>query len=154
MEPADLHRGLGLQNAPLEFDAKLNAILYVNSNCNALSGRHLVMRQLSALLAARNSSLAIHSYGSCDPTMDAAALAAFNSDSKSRIRKKLDYFRRAKFCVVRQAVLLVVAHCMQRLSHLAVSVCGVQQGECMLAACTSGRASRCLKAYPASMHTA
>lgn len=78
--------------------------MYINSNCNTHNGRQRVMRQMQKLLKARNSSLAVHSYGSCDPNMDAAAMAAFNSNSSSagRVRTKLDYFRRAKYCVVRQ----------------------------------------------------
>lgn len=44
----------------------------------------------------------VHSYGKCDPNVDAAALADFQSASGAvgRSQKKLDTLAKYKFCVV------------------------------------------------------
>jgi hypothetical protein len=93
---------------PLPYSNKQNAIIYINSNCGAQSGRHAVLTQLDQLLRSSNSSIRIHSYGGCsthdshaDHGPDAASLAEFRrASSKDRSPTKLKYFGKYKFCVV------------------------------------------------------
>lgn len=64
-----------------------------------MNGRARVMMQLQQLLRESNSSLQLHSYGTCNPNMDPAALDAFRKDT--RPDAKVQLFRQYKFCVVR-----------------------------------------------------
>jgi hypothetical protein len=45
------------------FEEKEHAIVYINSNCGAVSGRSQIMKQLILL---NNSKVPVHSYGNCD----------------------------------------------------------------------------------------
>jgi hypothetical protein len=90
--------GRNLFSRPLPFAQKKTAIAYINSNCNPRNNRMRVMKELGALLKARNSSLEVHSYGACDNNMGAAASADLNEGFKHK--KKIDLFRQYKFCVV------------------------------------------------------
>jgi len=46
-----------LQAAPIPFSQKLDAILYINSNCRAKSKRQLILRSLQDLIKQRASRL-------------------------------------------------------------------------------------------------
>jgi hypothetical protein len=96
------HRDPALRAPPLQFSKKEHAIIYINTQCSAKSGRQDIIRHLQALLTASNSSLAVHSFGKCDPNMPPAELTKFHTDDvgSTRQHKKLAYFRRYKFCVV------------------------------------------------------
>jgi hypothetical protein len=91
-----------LRAPPLHFSKKHHAIIYINTQCAAKSGRQDIIRQLQTLLKASNSTLAVHSFGKCDPNMPPADLNKFQKDDvgSTRQHKKLAYFRRYKFCVV------------------------------------------------------
>lgn len=95
------HRDPALRAPPLQFSKKEHAIIYINTQCSAKSGRQDIIRHLQALLTASNSSLAVHSFGKCDPNMPPAELTKFHTDDvgSTRQQKKLAYFRRYKFCV-------------------------------------------------------
>lgn len=84
---------------PIPFKKKRHAIAYVNSKCNPTNGRAAIIRELQQLLQATNSSLRIHSFGECDPNMDAAALAAFRNKTPGP-SAKIELFRQYKFCMV------------------------------------------------------
>lgn len=102
---------LQIRQGPLPNNAKRNAIIYINSNCGANSGRHSLLTQLDQLLHSSESSISIHSYGSCTTSgstarggPDAASLSEFRSASwplSKRKAMKLKYFGKYKFCVVR-----------------------------------------------------
>lgn len=98
----EAYREPALRAPPLQFSRKHHAIIYINTQCAAKSGRQDIIRQLRALLKASNSTLAVHSFGKCDPNMPAAELNEFQKDDvgASRQHKKLAYFRQYKFCVV------------------------------------------------------
>lgn len=100
--PTALYRDPALRQHPLEFSQKLNAIIYINTQCAAKSGRQDVVRQLVTLLKESNSTLSVHSFGKCDPNMPKAELDKFHEDDTdiTRLHKKVDYFRRYKFCIV------------------------------------------------------
>lgn len=91
-----------LRSVPVPAPQKLNAIAYINSNCGARSGRQDIMRQLQTLLKESSSTLEVHSYGKCDPNVDAAALADFHAPTNlvDRVKKKLETMANYKFCVV------------------------------------------------------
>lgn len=91
-----------LRSAPLPAAEKLAAIVYINSNCEARSGRQDVMRQLKALLERSNSRLEVHSYGQCDPNMNDAAIADMQAPAgaTAKAQKKLQVFRKYRYCVV------------------------------------------------------
>lgn len=126
----DICRDPALRGQPLDFEKKLNAIVYINTQCAAKSGRQDVVRQLQAWLKASNSTLAVHSFGKCDPNMPADELKHFQEGDtgNERLRKKLAYFQRYKFCIV--SLLLhneCMIHCQQAvqtgLQHVAAMLC-------------------------------
>lgn len=96
-----VYRDPALRQPPLRFDQKVNAIIYINTQCAAKSGRQNVIRQLVSLLKASNSTLALHSFGKCDPNMPKADMDKFGEGDTGSTRqgKKLEYFRHYKFCI-------------------------------------------------------
>lgn len=97
-----VYRDPALRQPPLQFDKKVNAIIYINTQCSAKSGRQNVVRQLDLLLKASNSTLAVHSFGKCDPNMPKADMDKFRKGDTGNTwrQKKLEYFRNYKFCIV------------------------------------------------------
>jgi len=69
-----------LQTPPLPFASKLNAVLYINRNCWTVNGREKVMRGLRDVLKAANSSLQLHSFGSCDRNVNDSQLQQFKAE--------------------------------------------------------------------------
>lgn len=74
-----------LFNAPRPFASKKTAIVYVNSNCAARSGRSDIMRQVMAL---KSSAVPTESWGNCDRNVDAPG--SFD---------KVELIKGYKFCV-------------------------------------------------------
>lgn len=52
-----------MRTLPLPWEQKEHALVYINSNCGARSGRAQIMRDLMAL---RGGKVAVHSMGNCD----------------------------------------------------------------------------------------
>jgi hypothetical protein len=84
-----------LQAAPVPVGKKLNAILYINSNCKPLSGRQEIMKGLQRLLDQRGSTVELHSYGMCDRNMGNKAIQVLDKLGKIKLAR---YY---KFCLVR-----------------------------------------------------
>lgn len=96
-----------LRTPTKDYQHKQNAIIYISSNCSPQNGRNTLMMQLQDLLQATNSSLAIHSYGRCNPNMDPQTLADFQSTQSnvhSRTAAKKQHMPKYKFCVVSTVV--------------------------------------------------
>jgi hypothetical protein len=94
-----------LRTPPIPFKHKRHAIFHVcnEHSSNDRSGRQNLARNLSAHLSAINSSLAVHTYGSCaSANVDAASNADFRTASNHffRYEKKVDFMRKYKFCLV------------------------------------------------------
>lgn len=91
-----------LRTPPIPFQHQLHAIFYVCNTPHSSSGRHGLVEQLQATLKASNSSLAIHSYGTCNPNVDAAANKDFRTDTGQyeKYAKKVAYMRKYRFCLV------------------------------------------------------
>ncbi|KAF6258523.1 hypothetical protein COO60DRAFT_1691955 [Scenedesmus sp. NREL 46B-D3] len=68
------------------FEEKEHAIAYINSNCDAMSGRSKIMKDLIAL---SNSKVPVHSYGSCE----------HNKHWPTGNPSKRQVFSKYKFCV-------------------------------------------------------
>ncbi|KXZ53018.1 hypothetical protein GPECTOR_8g386 [Gonium pectorale] len=74
-----------LFKAPKPFERKKTALVYVNSNCGAKSGRSDIMRRVIAM---NHSTIPTHSWGNCDRNMHV-------SGSFDKVKLIEDY----KFCV-------------------------------------------------------
>eukprot|EP00878_Enallax_costatus_P029156 GHUV01031589.1.p1 GENE.GHUV01031589.1~~GHUV01031589.1.p1 ORF type:complete len:254 (+),score=17.22 GHUV01031589.1:454-1215(+) len=71
----------------LPFKQKEHAVVYVNSNCGASSGRVDIMKQWLDH-ASKKGKMQVHSYGRCDRNREFPANTS-----------KIELFRRYKFCV-------------------------------------------------------
>ncbi|PNW69860.1 hypothetical protein CHLRE_18g749697v5 [Chlamydomonas reinhardtii] len=74
-----------LFKAPVSFEQKKTALVYVNSNCGAKSGRSDIMRRVIAL---KDQEVPTHSWGNCDRNMEVTG--SFD---------KMELIRGYKFCV-------------------------------------------------------
>jgi hypothetical protein len=83
-----------LQTPPVPFKDKLDAILYVNSNCKDRSNRTRIMQDLQQLLQRSGSTIQLHSFGQCGRNVKDEDLMAFAEAGK------IKYGRQYKFCVV------------------------------------------------------
>eukprot|EP00775_Hariotina_reticulata_P003361 gene3361-3636_t len=82
-----------LQAAPLPVEKKLNAILYINSNCKPRSGRQQIMQGFQQLLDQQGSTVELHSYGLCDRNMGDKAIKILDKLGKVKLGR---YY---KFCL-------------------------------------------------------
>ncbi|GLI70403.1 hypothetical protein VaNZ11_015123 [Volvox africanus] len=71
---------------PVPFEKKKSALVYVNSNCGAKSGRSEIMREVMGL---NNKAVPTHSWGHCDRNMEV----------KDHSFDKVELIRGYKFCV-------------------------------------------------------
>jgi len=76
----------------MPFKEKLNAILYISSNCKTNSHRQDLVPQPAAAAAAE-SSLQLHSYGECDRNMGVKELQELAAIGVTKLG------RRYKFCL-------------------------------------------------------
>jgi hypothetical protein len=74
--------------APLDYKDKLSAVAYVNSHCNAPSGRNKIVGQLMELLG---STLPVHGLGKCLHNTDGA--------EKYPFRRHHGLLRQYRFCI-------------------------------------------------------
>ena len=74
--------------APLDYKEKLSAVAYVNSHCNAPSGRDIIVGQLMELLGL---TLPVHGLGKCLHNNDAA--------KKYPYKQHHDLLRQYRFCI-------------------------------------------------------
>jgi len=76
------------------FKDKLNAILYISSNCKTNSHRHEIVTSLKEQLQQQKSNLQLHSYGECGRSMGEKELQELSAIGVAKMG------RRYKFCLV------------------------------------------------------
>eukprot|EP00201_Polytomella_parva_P004436 CAMPEP_0175076986 /NCGR_PEP_ID=MMETSP0052_2-20121109/23091_1 /TAXON_ID=51329 ORGANISM="Polytomella parva, Strain SAG 63-3" /NCGR_SAMPLE_ID=MMETSP0052_2 /ASSEMBLY_ACC=CAM_ASM_000194 /LENGTH=324 /DNA_ID=CAMNT_0016346305 /DNA_START=675 /DNA_END=1649 /DNA_ORIENTATION=- len=76
-----------LFSEPAPLAKKVPAIVYINSNCGAISGRATIMSEMIALGGQGGKNVPVHSYGSC------------NNNMNKRIGDKISAIHQYKFCV-------------------------------------------------------
>ena len=91
---------LGVGGPPPPFEARQDAVVYVNSNCGAHSGRDKAVQQLMKL-----GNVPVHSYGACLRNRDSpSSTVSPNEDAAAKRRRmtseKLQLFTGYKFCIV------------------------------------------------------
>jgi alpha-1,3-fucosyltransferase 10 len=95
-----------LQTPALPFEDKLDAVVYINSNCGAKSGRQQIVDSYIKL----NASIPVHAYGACSNNM------------KERAADKLAVFRKYKFCICMENS-IAIDYLSEKLWHGLISGC-------------------------------
>lgn len=94
--PTHMERFQFLQSRKVPFEAKLDAVVFISSNCNPKNDRLVRVQQLQAALA--NSFLAFHSYGRCLQNMPQHVREQVISHTGHP--SKLTATSKYKFCIV------------------------------------------------------
>ena len=90
---------LGVDGPPPPFEARQDAVVYVNSNCGAHSGRDKAVQRLMKL-----GNVPVHSYGACLRNRDfPSSTVPANEDAAARKQRmtseKLQLMKGYKFCI-------------------------------------------------------